>query len=345
MNVGSKAIKKGAGLERITDTSGLDQQLTEFARFLLQTSDYGRVLITGRGKSGTTWLARILRAHPQVAMLGERKLLEKNGPYEPLLRPFLTGDRLPEWFRYSSIRHWQAFERLPQELARVVSDYLLYLTVDPRGATHFGDKIPFNRPPDVPFVLQAVQELYGECRIINIVRDGRDTVVSGQFHRYRNAMKSGKLDNFAQRIDQVVKGKANRLFTNHEIANLAQSWGGVVRNTDRFGPEIFGEAFLSIRYEDLKADTPGVTKKMLAHLGLWHDEETVRQVTDATSFARLTGGREAGTEDPTSYFRKGMPGDWRTYFTRRDAKLFAEAANDMLLAQRYEQDPEWFRSI
>lgn len=334
---------------KITDTSGLDQRLTEFARFLLQTSDYGRVVITGRAKSGTTWLGRILGAHPQVAMLAERKLLEKTGPYEPLLHPFLTGDHLPAWFRYSSIRHRlrhkQTSERLPQELARVVTDYLLYLTVDPHGVTHFGDKIPFVLPPDVPFVLQAMHELYGECRIINIVRDGRDSVVSDQFHRYRNALQSGKLDERAQRIDWVVKGKANRLFTDHEIANMARSWGGVVRNTDQFGPETFGEAFLSIRYEDLKADTPGVTKKMLAHLGLWHDEETVRQVTDATSFARLAGGREAGTEDPTSHFRKGMTGDWRTYFTRRDAKLFAEAANDMLLAHRYEQDPEWFRSI
>ena len=85
--------------------------------------------------------------------------------------------------------------------------------------------------------------------------------------------------------------------------------------------------------------------KVLAHLGLWHDEETVRKVIDATAFERLAGGREAGKEDPTSRVRKGTAGDWRNYFTRRDAEVFAEAANDMLLAHGYEQDQEWFRNI
>ncbi len=326
--------------------SVLDQQLAEFAHFLLETRDHGRIVITGRAKSGTTWLGRILRAHPQVAMLGERKLLEETGPYEPFLRLFLAGDNLSQWFRYSSIRYRQPSEQLlRKELARVVSDYLLYLAVDPHGITHFGDKIAFVRPPDVSFALQAIHDLYGECRIVNIVRDGRDSVVSGQFHRYRNAIKSGKLDERAERVDRVVKGSANRLFTDREIDRMARSWGGVVRNTARFGPEIFGEAFLPIRYEDLKADTLGATKKMLAHLGLRHDEETVLKVTDATSFKRLAGGREAGTEDPTSRVRKGTTGDWRNYFTRRDAEVFAESANDMLLAQGYEEDPGWFRSM
>lgn len=318
---------------------------TEFARFLLETSDYKRIFITGRAKSGTSWLDRMLRAHPQVAMLGERKLLEKTGQYEPLLRPLLTGDLLSRWHRYSTIRHRRNLDGLPQELARLVSDYLLYLVIDYRGTTHFGDKIALVQPPDVSFTFQAIRDLYGECRIVNIVRDGRDSVVSGQFHRYRNAIKSGNLNERAQRIDQVVKGKTQRLFTDREIGNMARSWNGVVRNADRLGPEVFGEAFLSIRYEDLRADTPGVTKKILAHLGLRDDEEIIRQVNNAASFKRLSSGREEGTEDPTSRVRKGMSGDWRNYFTRRDAELFAGVANDMLLIHGYEDDPEWFRSL
>ena len=50
----------------------------------------------------------------------------------------------------------------------------------------------------------------------------------------------------------------------------------------------------------------------------------------AASFERLSKGRTRGEEDPTSFFRKGVAGDWRDAFTGRDRRVFEEEAGGLL---------------
>ena len=39
--------------------------------------------------------------------------------------------------------------------------------------------------------------------------------------------------------------------------------------------------------------------------------------------------------------RKGIVGDWKNYFTRRDGQLFQQIAGDQLCALGYVQDESW----
>jgi hypothetical protein len=57
---------------------------------------------------------------------------------------------------------------------------------------------------------------------------------------------------------------------------------------------------------------------------------------ESASFARLAG-RERGDEDPTSFFRKGVAGDWKTYFAERDERVFDEEAGELLATLGYER--------
>ena len=46
-------------------------------------------------------------------------------------------------------------------------------------------------------------------------------------------------------------------------------------------------------------------------------------------------------EDPSSFFRKGVVGDWRNVFTERDKYVFKEEAGDLLIKLGYEEDSDW----
>jgi len=58
-------------------------------------------------------------------------------------------------------------------------------------------------------------------------------------------------------------------------------------------------------------------------------------------FSAKTGGREPGTVDPQSHYRKGQPGDWRNHFSEEHVAYFRTHYNNVLLKLDYEKDPNW----
>jgi hypothetical protein len=307
-----------------------------FAGFLEMAASRGRLAVVGRGKSGTTWLAKILNTHPDVVMKGERKLLERNGDYEPLLAPFAIGDHVERWFDFTALRREMAVDGLGMEMARIIHDYLLSLTVDKEQFTHFGDKIPFSRAEDVDPSLAALAGMFPGIRLVHIVRDGRDVAVSVLFHMYRNHSARGTLPDLVERVDARLDGGDGRVFTDDLLARLATGWVEVVRAVEESGPRHHGDSFLRLTYEGLKADTPGTIARLFDHVGVRNEPLLVQRAIDRSSFEKVTAGRKAGDEDPSSFFRKGISGDWVNYFTQPDRELFADLAGDVLVEQGYE---------
>jgi Sulfotransferase domain len=64
-------------------------------------------------------------------------------------------------------------------------------------------------------------------------------------------------------------------------------------------------------------------------------------MVEENSFEQLTGGRQRGTEDSNSFFRKGMAGDWKHYFTKDDKQVFKQEAGELLIRLGYEKDLSW----
>jgi hypothetical protein len=54
----------------------------------------------------------------------------------------------------------------------------------------------------------------------------------------------------------------------------------------------------------------------------------------------LAGGRKRGQE-ATSFFRKGIAGDWKNVFTEQDKRDFKTVAGDLLIEIGYEKDKNW----
>ena len=80
---------------------------------------------------------------------------------------------------------------------------------------------------------------------------------------------------------------------------------------------------------------------MLGFLGVDTDERLVEHCVSSASFEKLSRGRQRGQEDTSSFYRKGVAGDWNNYFTERDKQIYKEEAGELLIRLGYERDLDW----
>ena len=95
---------------------------------------------------------------------------------------------------------------------------------------------------------------------------------------------------------------------------------------------------LIVRYEELIRDDVGVMTRVAGHLGLDGSPETVGAIVEQHRFQRSSGGRAQGESDTSSFFRKGVVGDWKNHFTPAIEELYAERVGDFLREFGYDQD-------
>ena len=101
------------------------------------------------------------------------------------------------------------------------------------------------------------------------------------------------------------------------------------------GSELLGENYTEVRYEDLLEKPEREVRRLLAFLGVDSGGEAARRCVDAASFERLSKGRKRGEENPSSFFRKGLAGDWENVFTRREREIFDREAGELLARLGY----------
>jgi hypothetical protein len=58
-------------------------------------------------------------------------------------------------------------------------------------------------------------------------------------------------------------------------------------------------------------------------------------------FAKRSGGRSRGQEDPRNPFRKGVHGDWVNHFEQQHRVAFGERYGGLVDRLGYESSPEW----
>ena len=107
------------------------------------------------------------------------------------------------------------------------------------------------------------------------------------------------------------------------------------------GPRLLGDNYAEVRYEDLLRRPEEEVGRVLRFLGADAGEGAVRRCVEAGSFERWTKGRGRGEEESTSFFRKGVAGDWRGVFNERDKQIIKEVTGDLLIELGYEEDDSW----
>ena len=79
----------------------------------------------------------------------------------------------------------------------------------------------------------------------------------------------------------------------------------------------------AIAYEKMLASPVTEFSKVVEHYGLQLLPSQVKEIVEANSFERLSGGREAGQSDEKSFFRKAVAGDWKNHFDEALEKAYA----------------------
>ena len=257
--------------------------------------------VVGCQKSGTTWVRRLLDNHPNVCCRGEGHFSDVIAPMLEQMHRIYNEDRRATW----------GFG--PDDLLaniRLVTDTILgkYLAGcrDRRDVRLIGDKTP-----ESALAVPALSVLYPGARFIHVIRDGRDAAVSGWAHIHRRGAQ--------QRFDS---------FSDYAVYFAEHHWAPYITRARQGGRHV-PDRYLEVRYEDLHDSPTDHTHRILQFLGVSAADDIVRSCVHRAAFRALSG-RDAGDEDPSSHFRKGIVGDWANRFDEAALRRFEAVAGPLL---------------
>lgn len=271
--------------------------------------DLDVAFLAGNPKSGTTWLANLLRGHDQVAVA------DKEGQ---LLTVCLSGlRRFQAEFNDYAVSSFKVDDALLEATARDLFSRLLEGLAE--GLENV--RLVVEKTPQYNLCLPLVWRFFPRAKVVHVMRDGRDVVVSHWFNNLNNYLREHpEVDR-----DQAWQGPGDD-FVRYSIDQWQQ---GVLRFEEATaGPH--AERILGLRYEDLHADDAGNVRAICSFLGLDHDDDSVRACLDSGDFRRRSGGRKRGQGDNARFYRKGVVGDYANHLSGRQLEIIDNVAGRTL---------------
>ena len=184
----------------------------------------------------------------------------------------------------------------------------------------------------------AEQEEIQAEPIVYLVRDGRDVMVS--YYYYQNAflahssslkLKGNILQKFIKAIEAKIKGIFN-LKSSPFFQFLSQHISEWVEHIETWQNK---QPIAIVRYEDLKTHPEATLSNLLVKLNAEVSPEIIKDAITTFDFERLSQ-RQAGEENKTSFYRKGIVGDWKNHFSAQETALFKEKAGKILETLGYD---------
>ncbi len=275
--------------------------------------------VVGAQKSGTTWVQKLLDAHPEVMCAGEGhfadwaasglgRMLENYNQ-----RLALVGERV-----YQNRPYYRTTESEDLEYLVATLSALLWSQREiPEQVKCIGDKTPAHAR-----FMPVLRRIFPGTRFLHIVRDGRDVLVSRVKH--------------AQRVvEQVIGGDPEEYSFSAKTGEYARDWARTVGAAAAFAqrhPAICH----SFKYEALKQDTEGTLSRIFRFLEVDNSADVVSGCRDAASFETLSGGRKPGEEDTRSFLRKGVIGDWHNHLDAAALETFERVAGPLMIKLGYQ---------
>jgi hypothetical protein len=315
--------------------------------------------VTGLGKSGTSWLMRTLDGHPEILCKGEGRFFAadwRRANFDPegtqalassLYYALLDSEYLRLWVERSVWAREGDTDRHLDNLTRLATEHFLLARLRETNKKLVGDKSPLLGAN----FIEEVSRIYPEARVIHIIRDGRDQAVSMLHHVWNRSTDRGGVQTLmpgeferreAYRKDpQELLLTGEGMFTEERLRGAARSWNARVGKTVEDGPALLGSNYTEVRYEDLLERPNEEVGRLARFLGADARQKAVRQAVGSASFERLSKGRERGREDTSSFYRKGIAGDWKNHFTERDKEIYKEEAGELLIRLGYETELDW----
>jgi len=299
-----------------------------------------KFFILGHARSGTTLLMRLVRLHPEVHCNYQAHFFTR----PPLLKSLVDSPEAEEWLTRKSNR-WNQGRDLSPLVLRAVADAIMERDAAKAGKMIVGDKSPTSTIHGQ--VVCDMHAVYPDAKLVNIVRDGRDVLIS---ERFRNFVEESKfltaedkriIENL--RRDQTPFTNGTRsIFTETFIRNIASRWANDLSETDAEAQRLYGKEYLSLRYEDLLLRPFEELTRIWKLLGVKKIGRSLEKQVQAEMASNPDEEWQARrNEGIASFLPRGQAGNWQRLFTVKDKAVFKEMAGEMLVKWGYEKDLNW----
>lgn len=247
--------------------------------------------VSGNPKSGTTWMQLLIDAHPEAVCSGEGHFVEMF--LDPLLQ-MRTGYN--ERLKLGVERVYQGKRYYADLTTRRILDMTREFTVQAISQRAGPEtKAAGDKTPRYNHRLGDMHVLFPQARFINIVRHPYDVAVSRLHHARRAGL-----------AEVLQQGSAvNR----EHVTNAAKMWAHGQARVAAF-QEKHAQVLLEVRYEDMLENPHAGAAAIFRHIGVSDDAAAVAAAVHASAF-ETQSGRKPGEEHETSFFRKGVAGDWQ----------------------------------
>ena len=312
------------------------EELAEIKEFFSRE----KFFVMGHARSGTTLLMRLLRLHEEVHCNYQAHFFSR----KPMLKSLVDSPDIEEWLMRKSNR-WNQGRDLSPLVLRAAADFIMERDAVREGKHIVGDKSPSSTIHGQ--VVRDTHLIYPDAKIIYIVRDGRDVLIS---ERFRNFVEESKfLTSDDKRIisdlrtDSAPFSDGRRsIFTEASIRNIAKRWVDDLNEIDSESKRLYGENYISLRYEDMLSKPFAELSRLWKFLDVKNIDTTLEQkLLQEMSSNPDEEWQAQRNEGIASFLPKGQAGNWQRLFTAHDKTLFKEIAGDVLVKWGYEKDLNW----
>ena len=328
---GEPQRKKRADIPAITR-----EEVAEVKRFFPRE----KFFIFGHARSGTTLLMRLARLHPEVHCNYQAHFFTR----KPLLKSLVDSPEAQEWLTRKSNR-WNQGRDLSPLILRASADFIME-----RDAAREGKRIVGDKSPSSVIHGQAVRDMhavYPDAKLVYIVRDGRDVLISERFRNFVEESKYLRAEDRRivsdLRADPVSFTNGVRsVFSESFIRRVAKGWLTNLQETEDEGRRLYGKYYFGLRYEDLLKDPFKEMSRLWKFLGVKSINKSLERKIKAEMESNPDEKWQAKRDDGiASFLPKGQAGNWQRLFSARDRSVFKEVAGEMLVKWKYEKDLKW----
>jgi len=165
--------------------------------------------------------------------------------------------------------------------------------------------------------------------VVSIFRDLRDVAVSYVFY-----IKNTPYHPEYRKYKSINMNEALARFSREmlpEYRDWIYSWKEYENSPDVF----------VLKYEELHNDTVAVLRKVFDHFQIEVDHEELSLTIESRSFRNMSKGVSPSKVDTSTFFRKGVIGDWVNHFDEISKDLFKSEIASLLIELGYEDDDNW----
>jgi hypothetical protein len=299
-----------------------------------------KFFIFGHARSGTTLLMRLVRLHPEVHCSYQAHFFTR----QPLLKSLVNTPEAEEWLTRKSNR-WNQGRDLSPLILRAAADFIME-----REAAKEDKRIVGDKSPSSSIHGQAVRDMYSiypDAKLVYIVRDGRDVLIS---ERFRNFVEESKFLSAEDKriIEELRKDQTQftngtrSIFTETFIRRVAKGWVANLQETKNESERLFRNNYCSLRYEDVLERPFEELARLWKFLGVKEIDKSLEKKIKAEMESNPDEEWQAKrNEGIASFLPKGLAGNWERLFTEKDKSIFKEVANGTMIEWGYETSDLW----